>query len=567
MSTFMGGPDIFIAQPVVNLGAYRFGLRGDGVTPEDTALASAMTQAASIGAKLVIPPDVQIRLINPPVIPDVNGFIMEGDGKTSSVFYLDPGPESNKNGFTILSDLLNHRYAGFSVWGNNANPANWCWGLYSNVNAGGSGHQWDDVNVGNPNDAGVEFGKGWWLDPTGGQNSEYRWQSCWARCYSTAGWHFPGSEQYNLELEACAMNGGWNGVAKGLVGGAYGVWSQGGAFSANNCFGGAHNLSDFEISGFNGQPTIINNFNSEVSYGLLNAGDTLSPSAGVGSISVRRCRLAYGAGGVTFASDGVIKFPGAAGLVVDECTISAVGTPPANYPKIAVAPGGWPRGIQIRRNHFESQNSVAHDPLIIVGSFDNFRSCIDIRDNDYLDNSNQTAYRNESINTAPQALSFMQDSVQYGVAQDLWFMDLTTPFIANAASQTVTFMTIPGTMLTFEDFKALLINYVVVTGGATIALKIGTTSGGDELMASTTLGGSMVGDGGAVYGGVTTGLGTDMPNHVGVASYPNGSPPQTLIYVTATASAGHVGNGSVSNITRGLLHVMPVYRNAARFTA
>jgi hypothetical protein len=121
-------------------------------------------------------------------------------------------------------------------------------------------------------------------------------------------------------------------------------------------------------------------------------------------------------------------------------------------------------------------------------------------------------------------------------------------------------------LLCFNEFKALLYNYLIVSGGFTVSIKVGTTSGGDELLSSTTLGGSLVGDEGALYGS-GAGLGSAMPFHVPASSMPNAGTPQTLIYVTATISSGNLGNGSTSNITRGIVHLMPEYKREPLYLA
>jgi hypothetical protein len=366
-----------------------FGLVGDGTTADDVAMTAAVNAATAMKRPLRLPASCLIRLTVPLVLPNADNVQIEGQGVSSTVFVIDPAVPGT-DGFQLLPNLRHHRYSGFSVWGRSTNPAGNIWSLSSNP-TGGTGHRWTDVNLGSPNGSPTapEYRAGWWLDGTGGQNSEMSWEGCWASRYAVCGWQGAGLEQYDLTVKKCAMNGGWDGVTACVGGGQFGVWSQGAGFHIVDCFGGAHSNSDFQVAGFNGQPFAVENWNSERSWGLYNAYGPLSSSGGSALISFRRCRATYGP---NFAPDGVVKFSGNAGLAVEECYLRADGTP-VGLPLIAIAPASAPKAISIAGNRFQTVNSASVDPLLIAPALRSYISC---HDNTFTDSAGNLTYRSDS---------------------------------------------------------------------------------------------------------------------------------------------------------------------------
>lgn len=237
-----------------------------------------------------------------------------------------------------------------------------------------------------------------------------------------------------------------------------------------------------------------------------------------------------------------------------------------NYPKLRVADGSSGMKLTVRRNDFQTLNSVTVDPIVVVGTAINPSDSYDIGDNTFCDNSGLIAFRNERLNINPNGLIPTQVPIGFPLKlqSDRWAIDLPSRFTANAASQIVTLNTsaLPRGM-TFYEFRALLYNYLIVTGGATITMRVGTSSGGDELLSDTVLGDSGVGDQGAMYGegsergSAMTGSGGHCPHGEGGGA--------TNVYVKLTASTGTLGNGTVSNITRGIIHFNLMYKNQEYF--
>lgn len=576
-----GGPYVWIpTYEKVYLGDKRFGLKADwnGTTgtADDAAWAAAIAAVTGANRKceLIIPAAIQSRVTSPMAIPQANGFVMRGHGSWSSQIVLDPG-SANGNGIVIPFGVA-HRYEGFAILGRTANPAGACIYGDSSTGAGGSGHEFNDLRIGS--DTGTltspEFNLAFYWDDTNGNNSEMTYRRVEMTRFALAAVQIPGDEQYGHVFEECGIYGYWDGVAAGLVGGSYGILAgggpsgKGGSFTFKNSSVGGVNKACFSVRFFNGQPVVIEEADSENAYSVLDGDASPSGSSGAGRVEIVNGRWAFGTD--NFPADGVIKFAGLGSLKVVGNSFFGAGATPSRYPKIAVYPNFAPRDVVVEENLFLSKGSAAVDPIIIGGTAVNYRRCIQDRNNRFVDASGSpataSAYRNEVLNVQQTDADGLldADSVKPSLCDLLYAIDLTT-FNAASSSQTIAIpsVTLPK-QLCIHTALVELYEYITMAGAVAVSVKIGTTSGGNELLTTTTIGDSGVGDMGAIYGrSSTTGRGSEMPYFMPTACVTGtGS-----VYVTLTAASGNLGNGSVSNITRGKLHLNLKVDLAARWIA
>jgi hypothetical protein len=251
--------------------------------------------------------------------------------------------------------------------------------------------------------------------------------------------------------------------------------------------------------------------------------------------------------------DKIIGWNGGGSLVIEDNLFFNGGT---NYPTIMFA-APFPVCASIKRNYFQTRNSYLHDPVACVGIATNNRPYIDCRDNTFVDGSlNQTA-RNEILNIPQSANLFITAPKLEQTAQAL-YLDLTQ-FNAAAGHQDIEIQTGMPVGITYDEFIAQLYNYIVVTGAVVITARVGTSSGGQELLKDFVVGDSGVGDFGTIYGALATERGTNMP---GVCpNFKNTS----SVWVRLTAASGNLGDGVTSLITRGVIHLQARCHLQSRF--
>ena len=621
-----GGPYVWIKQvDYVNLGDKRFGAKGSG-TADDTAAINAWILAMTSGNRTKVGkvPEGNFRFTSPIVFPGLYGPIIEGNGVWDSSFLSDPASAST-DGF-VINSCLDTRLQGFQIYCKHSNPTgNAIKFAYSPVTLASSAHILNDIMIAGF-DAPGAFNVGILWSDLYGNNSEVLYNNIQIFGHVTAGVSLPGSQQYDHTFFHSTINGLWNGVTAGTGGGLYGIWAgptaagatpawvvshayaagvvvvangnyytcttggtsassgtgptgtgtgitdgsavwsylrgsaQGtGGFSVRDSTVTSHAYADFRIDGSQEQPYVIDGLDSEGSYQTVGNGTgTYTATQIPNNLVIRNSRLSYGP--AVFDAGGTINWNFSGNLCVEDNIIVANGTP-SSPPLIRLVPGGAPTA-SVKRNWFQTANSVNFDPVVVSGSAVNYRSCCDVTDNRYATTGQAIAYRDERINTTSPAVGLSLGAMGTSIAptrcERLFNIDLTQ-FNAAGSTQTITLATMPKS-ITYLDCRAFQYQYVTITGGATVSINIGTSFSGQELLQVCAM---TTGSDQTVWYGESSGQrGTGLVSSGG--TMPNGTATSN-IYVQVSVSTGNLGNGTTSNITRGQVHLALEYKIQPRF--
>lgn len=551
-----GAPYVWIPSlDKVHAGDKKYGLKGDGSSADDAAMAAVITDSAStlgggIRRRVVMPRDVVVRLTSPLTMPGSLGPVISGYGAWSTRFLLDPGA-ANGDGITINSSQWTV-LEGFAIYGKASNPAGKALIFDYNPVVNASYHtRISDLWLGST-DTRDAFDTGIYWSSAFGNNSEVFYENCAIEKFTTVGVDLPGTQQYGHAFYRCELQGLWDYTTHDHTtpGGLYCIRTGGGVPALKDCSAGSVRGAVFNFAGSPaGAPIVIDGLDCENAYQLVGNGTStsaLAPSAGVASLIIKNSRFSCVAGVID--PNGIIYFAGDALLLIEGNNFYSE----TDQLKIQVSPASKPQ-IVVRNNYFQSQNSSSYDPIVIssAAGSTNFRDAIKVYDNVYVDSSYNYKLRDEKLNGAAQTLSLIGSSQRDTSLQDILFVDLTQ-FNAAAASQTITAGTYPA-RTTHYECRPFAYNYAVVSGGITLKIKVGTSSGGDELAQEFTFANSGVGDLTAYYGEGAS-IGSKLISSVGTMPSGTGT---SHVYVTVTTSdSSNLGNGSVSNITRGIMHVI-----------
>ncbi len=377
--------------------------------------------------------------------------------------------------------------------------------------------------------------------------------------YSEAGIYLPFTQSKGHVMRNVQCNGRWDGVDHTANGGKFGVKATGGSFQFRDGGVGGNRGAAFFV-GAETEPIIISGVDMEENYQLYGSGE---PSSGmVASASIQEVLIE----GVRFDSE----FIDPTGIIqVNNGCLNLRNSILRGFNAVALiafAPSGFVRGNRIVDNQFLSPNSKAYDPVVIYGAGAslNIRQCIEVHGNTYAATDFTPTPRDETLRRESTAGTFFAGSLDgLGLHQDMYGLDLTT-FNAAAASQTIAMPMTQPEGFTYEEFRAFLFNYAIITGGFHLTMRVGTTSGGDELLQDVAVGEAGAGDNAVFYGDAPTERGSMMMMSGG--HMPAGSA-TSLVYVTITISSGNLGDGTTSNITRGLIHFPVKYSLQPRFLA
>jgi hypothetical protein len=556
-----GFPRVWIKSlDYVNAGDKRFGLNGLGTVDDAAALTAAInaTVAASSSTKkgcLVLPSDVLIRIRSAVTIAPANGFAMVGTGSQSSVILADP-TTPNDDGLCPDTNAYG-RFEGFGIIAHPSNPVGTM--LRFKASSGNSHqHRISDVVITLADGSRLAFQYGIAFD-SAGQNSEVQYENVVIEGYSEAGIYLPFTQSKGHVMRNVQCNGRWDGVDHTANGGKFGVKATGGSFQFRDGGVGANRGAGFFV-GAETEPIIISGVDMEENYQLYGSGD---PSSGmVASASIQEVLIE----GCRFDSE----FIDPTGIIqVNNGCLNLRNNILRGFNAVALiafAPSGFVRGNRIVDNQFLSPDSKAYDPVVIYGAVAslNIRQCIEVHGNTYAAMDFTPTPRDETLQRESTAGTYFGGSLDgLGLHQDMYAVDLTT-FNAASPSQTIAMPQTQPKGFTYEEFRAHLREYAIVTGAFTLTMRVGTSSGGDELLQDIVVGDSGVGDDVKYYGDDPTERGSMMMMSGG--HMPAGSA-TSQVFVTVTISSGNLGDGMTSNITRGLLDFPVKYSLQPRFLA
>ena len=536
-----------------------YGAVGDGSADDTVAIQAAITAAALSGGRrgVVYLPAGRYKTTAVLTVPGSLGFTMQGDGEwASQIIYSGTAGVDvlivNSSQFVTLQDFAivaaSGHVAGKMLFFD-YNPL---------VNAAS---QFTLRNLWILTDAtreGYDYGI-YWSDAYG-NNSEASYENVLISGFKENGVSLPGSQQKGHSFRNTQINGSWDGASTGANGGKFGIWANGGSFSFRDGGVGYVRKAAFSMN-FPSEPITIDTVDMEGCWQIYGSGAVSSSLAGSGTrqcVSIRNCR--YDVSATEFDDTGVIQVLGVGSATIENNSFYA-GDGTNGQTLIALAPGFPVQGVSVRGNQFLTANSDAYDPIAVYGTAVFYRSNIDCTGNLFATGAEAPSYRNQALNIAKQSSSLFSGPVISSRAIDLFRCTLADLFFANAASQVVDFLTTQPKAITYTDWRAFLYNYVTVSTGATLTMRVGTTSGGDELMQDFVLGGVVAGDETVYYGDDNTERGTMMMTG---GHMPDGAA-TSHVYVTVTASLGVLGNGSVSNITRGVVDFPVEYKLQPRF--
>jgi hypothetical protein len=491
-------------------------------------------------------------------IPASLGVTVQGEGAWCTRLQFDPATP-NADGLVINSSQF-VTLRDFALWGLKANPVGKMLNYdYNPVVIGATQLRMHNLWIGS-NDANEAMDVGIYFSDAYGNNSEVQAYSVVVERFMTAGIQMPGSQQKAMNFFGCSVNGAWDAsTGTGGAGGLWGVYTGGGPSTFGGSFQwwgggvGACKGVAFNIS-YPNDPFIIHGVQSEHCYRFLAAGS--SPSSSRSIISIAQCRLDCGSPNV-FDSTGYVQWAGTGTLIFDGNTVTA-GNGSGGNPKIRLSGGGQFRSVQITNNQFLTIGSVDESPLIYNVGFVDVTGTVVLSGNTYTKSDGNVGFRNEVLDQP------VQNTVLFNwqkTATDLWGIDYTK-FTANSASQTVELQSTLPKGMHLKHLMAALYNYFVHTGSATVFMKVGVTSGGDEILQEFVV--STPEDNGIVFG---------KPGSMecGTAWNPGGYfmdwNATSKLYVTVRVSTGTVGNGTTSNLTRGVVHFPTHYEVTPRFIA
>jgi hypothetical protein len=289
-----------------------------------------------------------------------------------------------------------------------------------------------------------------------------------------------------------------------------------------------------------GDATVLDGVRSENCYRLYDGG-TPSSTSGV-ALTIRNCSIDAA---TTAASSSFVRYNGAGPIIFEGNNLFCATTPPQ------IQVGGNTRG-RVTNNYFNSVNSASVSP-VTVGGVDPGPQTVVVEGNAYIDS---TGFLTNFLRLEPMDAS-VSESFGTVVGSSgrtnegsyvVWLNN--NAFIAAALTQSVAMLTLPKG----SKIKSAYLwwdNRMALPGAPVITAKLGTISGGDELLLAGDVSsadggilGNLVGDLGAlaaapVQGGV-------MPDYMNTSH----------VYLTLTSAAGNLGTGAATRITGGQLFLV-----------
>lgn len=403
------------------------------------------------------------------------------------------------------------------------------------------------------------FTTGLFLDDSFGNNSELLLEALSVMGFTDYGLHLPGTQQKAILLWECGFNGGWDGVDHtddDAGGGKVGIYAQQGAFAhvgggVSNCRKAAYAI------GAPNDPRVLEKLSCEANYRLLGTpdGSAITPSNGRTNIIIKSVRSDLAA---DHAADAV-QLPGNGPFEIDNLDLFA-NTSPVPYIKLSAQSQ---MSVHVHHSYFRSVGSNAVSPVQQDTSVALIQYPL-VQDNHFVDGSGQQASLPEFLcvhGDAPPTpvTGFTLYQCRSSGPRQGWLRlsGVYTALKANAASQTFDLLGALPKGVRVKSARLHSNHDFVAPSMTDLTAKLGTTSGGDEILKDTSIltQFSYVGDADAQLGAGWTGQGV-VPLGYGTAGH---------LYLTFTATGTNLGTGSASHLTGGDLFVELELELAARF--
>jgi hypothetical protein len=535
-----------------------YGAVGDGST-DDTAAFQAAIDACFYGGgsnpygRTVFIPYGTYRITGTLEWSGKQGVRILGEGRFGTQLWWQGAAGIP---FFHINSSAQCQFSDFSIYGRAASPPSEMFFFdYSPVVLASFGHRFSNILIDSFGDAGYDYGIRW--SSAYGNNSEVVYEDVLILRFKEAGVSLEGSQQKSHNFYGCQFNGLWPSVTPGVGGGKYGVSCTNGSFLWYGGGMGSCSLAGFYVPTDN-DPVVIDGCQSENCYRFFDSG---SVGAAFGSpVAIKNSRMDATP---LSATDGFIRFASPGPHTLENSTVY---TTTANGGRIAFLAGGVQ--ARITDNRFSSTGSSDEDILYNASPYP--LAGVVLARNKYFNASNQMAARDEVLNNAtvndPAALGYGCD-VPFIAAEGSarYFLDYPA-LTAAATSQTLLLLTLPR-CTRLKSVKVYHYSDFVATGTPDVTLRLGITSGGQELLRDTVVGGASS-PCGAANGATIYGTADDygpllaaMPPGGAIIDFLQARP----VYATVTRSSGNLGNGTVTSFTNGRLHFYFEYEVEPRY--
>jgi len=535
-----GGPYIWIKSvDYIALADPRFGAVMDGVTDDAAALQLAInaTLVTNTRRKVLVLPDGDVCIKSKVTVPGSLGFTMIGSGAWCSRIIVDPTTPSDDA--LVINSSQHVTLEGFSLWGLSANPAGrMIYFDYDPVVYASYGHHLREVWINSENarmayDYGISFSDAY------GNNSEVGYYDVMCFKFIEAGVHLQGSQQKAHCFYNCQMNGAWDGVTTAVNGGKYGIQCEDGNYS---WFGGG--MSSCSVAGFTvgapNDPIVISGCQSENCYRFLDGGDLATN--GRKAVTVVGCRI----DNLNLVNpQGIVSYGGIGPFIFDGNEVN--GHTSASAARVKIACASPSTAIRVTNNMFNSLGSVGYSPIINGGVY--WPGSWNVENNLFNTAAGSAAIRDEVLDTETSTsqppIPILSQWNRHGTSR---YYIGSVQFTAAATSETITLCTLPkGTRIKSCGFYSY--DTWTASGNPTVTLKLGTTSGGAEVMREMRVGHATVNATQQIWEQKS-----DMGALMAASAQGGGRPTffvDTPIYATVTRDSGNLGNGATTSFTNG----------------
>jgi hypothetical protein len=538
-----------------------YGAVGDGVA-DDTAAFQAAIDAAwwpnpgqYYGRTVFIPYGQYLISDTLDVAGAKQGFRMMGEGRFGTQLVWD-GPAGIP--FLRLNSQSQAQLSDFTMHGTSAAPpSEMIYFDYTPVQQASFGHRLSNILIDSYGNGGFDYGIR--FNGTYGNNSEVVYEDVLIFRFIEAGVSLEGTQQKAHNFYGCNINGLWDSVTPGVNGGKYGINCVQGSFLWYGGGMGGCSLAGFYVPA-NNDPVIIDGCQSENCYRFYDGG-----AAGTSFNSPTTIRNSRLDSTPLSATDGYVRFAGPGPYIFENSSIYVT---TAGGGRIALLAGGTQ--ARITDNVIVTNGAVDEDLLLNLAAGDPLPGVLLAR-NKYATTSQVWGPRDEILNNGtidndPFTSNYGNDVPLIARSGSTRYTVRYLALTAAAPTQTVTLLTLPkGTRI--KSFKVYQYNDFVAAGTPDVTMRVGLTSGGQELLRDIIVGGASSpcgpANGSTIYG-TTDDLGPALANApLGgtVIDFLQDRP----VYVTVTRATGNLGNGTATSFTSGLLFFYFEYEVEPRY--
>lgn len=530
-----------------------------GTGDSTSALQAAMTAAAADHAsgsgvnvgQVYIPPG-RWRITSLLALHGRPGIRVFGAGRRSSVLYWDG---TNGADVFLYENMQHWLFENFSIEFNPAKTAGIVFNSYHGTVSGNAitACAIRDVTINSITGAG-HFTKAFATTGIDTNNSEFHFenvQSFATGSETEAHYSFESRQARAQVFLNVSIYGGKRGVATCL--GTGDNAGQGGDF----CFfgGGVGGVSKagFDLGGVNARISIDGCTSESVHRFLQNwdvdtLGRTQPPANLSFPVSIRNCLISTD----TIASDQLIIAYSAAGPLIIEG--NNIGNGNATPGRIGLATGNAGFRASIKNNSFLAAGSAYVDPVDYITDYSIIKVGVDVQNNVFLNNGMNVIGVAERANVRPDSSGTWAMTRSGPDGRQRFVLELPrTVLKANATSQVVQLPALPSHA---QIRKCVAFLYDAFAGAGTTTLRVGTTSGGQEILLDSAIDYATLQTNQTAIGFSPDDVGPALAGVGANGSYSElsyGSSGPTL-YVKVTG-ATNLGNGTTTNLTGGRLQI------------